>query len=104
NPLSNEASHFAAIELMDVTGRLVSGWLPDAHVTDDFARLAAPGSVATLSIFLPHRFLRLQEPTMPGRPLPVGWSVTSDSIAARIAALLSAELVLLKSREFTGGE
>ncbi len=42
--------------------------------------------------------MRDVEPTLPGKKLPADWSVTSDSIAARIAITLSAdELVLLKS-------
>jgi hypothetical protein len=43
-------------------------------------------------------FMRQIEPRLPGIHLPHGWNVTSDSIAARIAAALPAgELVLLKS-------
>ena len=42
-------------------------------------------------------FMRQIEPRLQGSKLPYGWSVTSDSIAARVAAVLAAgELVLLK--------
>ena len=43
-------------------------------------------------------FLRREEPVLPGVRLPIGWHVTSDSIAARLAEVCQAqELVLLKS-------
>ena len=49
-------------------------------------------------ILAPGNFLREVEPGLPGPKLPVGWDVTSDSIAARVAVLFDvAELVLLKS-------
>ena len=49
-------------------------------------------------IFDPSRFLETIEPTLDGETLPQSWDVTSDSIAARIARLLTChELVLLKS-------
>jgi hypothetical protein len=51
-------------------------------------------------IFDPVEFLRDVEPTCPGKPLEHTWAVTSDSIAARVAAVSEAdELVLLKSAD-----
>ena len=51
-------------------------------------------------VFCPVRFLQQREARFPPHPLPHGWSVTSDSIAARIAGILDAEeLVLLKSAD-----
>jgi aspartokinase-like uncharacterized kinase len=49
-------------------------------------------------VFESEPFLRDGEARWTGTPLPHGWHVTSDSIAARVAECLgAAELVLLKS-------
>jgi aspartokinase-like uncharacterized kinase len=54
----------------------------------------------TCVVFDPRAFLYKDEPHLPGQRLPHNWSVTSDSIAARLAeSLPSDELVLLKSLE-----
>jgi len=42
-------------------------------------------------------FLSMHEANCGGQPLPVGWSVTSDSIAARLAAVAGWDLLLVKS-------
>ena len=50
-------------------------------------------------VFDAMHFLQSEEPLQPGVPLPHGWDVTSDSIAARIAQVIGAvELVLLKQK------
>lgn len=50
------------------------------------------------TVFCMERFLLEQEPTIAGSSLFVGWEVTSDSIAARIASVLDAKkLILLKA-------
>lgn len=50
------------------------------------------------------RWLRELEPAAPGTPLPCGWHVTSDSIAARLAEVVGAdELTLLKSTSLPNG-
>jgi aspartokinase-like uncharacterized kinase len=86
------ASHWSAIDAMDSNARLVAAAsglrltvsLPSPHDSGD--RVLAPG-----------RVLRIDEPAWPGTSLPVAWQVTSDSIAARIAAKLGAPLVLVKA-------
>lgn len=51
-------------------------------------------------VFDPEQFLQQVEPNLPPMALPIGWQVTSDSIAARIAETLDAdELVLMKSTD-----
>lgn len=42
-------------------------------------------------------FLSMHEATCGGQTLPVGWSVTSDSIAARLAEVAGWDLLLVKS-------
>lgn len=96
--LDEAAAHWICIELMDVTARLVAAMLPEVPLEDDFQslqqRCADPGA----TILRPSRFLRQLEPHQPGTRLPADWSVTSDSIAARLAIVLeAAELVLVKS-------
>lgn len=98
NPLPTSASHWAAIEMMDTLGRASAIWLPEAAVIEEWAKLRCEIQAPGLFLFLPHGFLRFGgEANAPGTRLPVGWQVTSDSIAARIAELLDARLTLLKS-------
>ncbi len=104
NQLPATASHWAAIEMLDALGRAAANWLPTDEVIDDWAVLRREVQAPGLVIFLPHGFLHHGgEANSPGTRLPVGWEVTSDSIAARLAELLNARLTLLKStppREF----
>lgn len=81
--LDDETAHWEAIAAMEQYGRsIASHGLP---VTD---RLAVPDKIV---IFLPLCSLREQD------PLPHTWDVTSDTIAAWIAAELRLDLLLLKS-------
>jgi aspartokinase-like uncharacterized kinase len=81
--LDDETAHWEAIAAMDQYGRYVaSHGLP---VTD---RLTVPDRTV---IVLPGRTLREQD------PLPHAWDVTSDTIAAWVAAELRLDLLLLKS-------
>jgi aspartokinase-like uncharacterized kinase len=86
------AAHWMAILAMDQHAHLIAGLLPTARLTtgpDEIAKVLAEGLLPVLS---PFRWLRAVD------PLPHGWHVTSDSIAAWVAARLSARrLVLLKS-------
>ena len=86
------AAHWMAILAMDQHAHFLAGLLPAARVTsgpDEIAKVLAEGLLPVLS---PFRWLQAAD------PLPHGWHVTSDSIAAWVAARLSARrLVLLKS-------
>ena len=96
--IDQDAAHWLCIDLMSATARLLSSRMPGLLLTDDHSllerRIEKPGR----TVFDPSRWLRETEPQLRGTTLPIGWDVTSDSIAARLAVTLNAdEFVLLKS-------
>jgi 5-(aminomethyl)-3-furanmethanol phosphate kinase len=92
--LSEEAAHWLCIRLLGITAELVAGLLPEAVLIKRFDDLVAERVGKRLALFEPEQLLRDEAVD----PLPHSWDVTSDSIAARLAARLEAgELVLLKS-------
>lgn len=81
--LDDETAHWKAIAAMEQFGRSIAAYgLPFTEI------LAVPEKPV---IFLPLRCLRERD------PLPHSWDVTSDTIAAWVAAELGLDLVLLKS-------
>jgi hypothetical protein len=94
--LSESEAHWMAIGAMELNSRALAAKLPEARWLDrigDARRIAEP-----LGILNPLSFLLHDDPRHPLGGLPAGWSVTSDSIAARAAEMAGAsELVLLKS-------
>ncbi len=100
--LEEEAAHWLAISLLDVTAGVLAAWMPELPMVESL-QTGSDWTDQTL-IFAPSRFLKCDEPAFPGTPLPANWQVTSDSIAARIACCAEAEeLVLLKSRDLPAG-
>ena len=98
--LGNEQSHWLAVDCLSITARLLAAILHLQPPIERFAELLekAQSAAAETLVFDCQEYLRAYEPTAPGVRLPYDWSATSDSIAARLAATLSAEeLVLLKS-------
>jgi aspartokinase-like uncharacterized kinase len=88
------ASHWMAILGMDQHAQLLSGLLPEARLATGPDEVGAATAQGRLAVLAPFRWLRRED------PLPHGWHVTSDSIAAWVAARLAARrLVLLKSLE-----
>jgi 5-(aminomethyl)-3-furanmethanol phosphate kinase len=102
--LDQSLLHWLAIDCMGINARLMAGLLGEAELVAEWnglrrrlLQMLPEGKSGTL-IFDVTGFMRQIEPRLQGSKLPYGWSVTSDSIAARVAAALAAgELVLLKS-------
>jgi aspartokinase-like uncharacterized kinase len=93
--LGEEAAHWLCVDALAVTAPLLGaiGNLPVVQRSEEF-----PVEMPSTCVFDPAPFLHDVEHRLFATPLPHRWSVTSDSIAARIAEYLSArELVLLKS-------
>lgn len=93
-----QTAHWLAIRAMTATAELAAAVLSNAALVTEISEMQSLREAPHLAIVDPWQFLREEEPRLPGRPLPAGWQVTSDSIAARLASVLHAEeLVLLKS-------
>jgi aspartokinase-like uncharacterized kinase len=88
-PLSDSAAHWMAILAMDQFGLLLADLTPGCRAvrTPDEARAAWREGAA--AVLLPHDWLRGAD------PLPHSWDVTSDSIAAWVAAEAEASLLVL---------
>lgn len=104
--LSEPAMHWLCVEALAVTAGLLSEVLGVGPPLRDWRRLRQEADRQVQQgkgrdiVFDPRAFLREDEPNLPGTRLPHDWSVTSDAIAARLAAVLQAdELVLLKSAD-----
>jgi aspartokinase-like uncharacterized kinase len=86
------AAHWMAILAMDQYAHLLAARTPGAALVVEPAEVAGVLAAGRPAVLAPYAWLRAAD------PLPHGWDVTSDSIAAWIAARLGApRLVLLKS-------
>lgn len=97
---SDETCHWAAIRLMSVAAELAGRLLDSTTIAefDELRRAVEARSAPREIVFDPASFLRDVEPSLAGALLPQDWSVTSDSIAARVAGAIDAEaLTLLKA-------
>ena len=99
--LATSNAHWMAVRAMSLTSWLLAAEGSHFRFVDRFDvlldELSRPRQAPL--VFDTLNFLRFEEPSQPGIPLPLGWHVTSDSIAARVAHILGAwELVLLKAR------
>ena len=104
--LDPTAAHWICIDLLTASARMLAALLPAAQFVSTYAglQLALQRGEPAVLAFAVADFLHGVEPQLPGPSLPHAWSVTSDSIAARLASALNArELVLMKSRDVSVG-
>ncbi len=93
--LSSETAHWLSIRAMSLTAAVLAEILCEAKLVKTLAEVPQATSDCWQIIDV-ESFLH--EDARSADPLPCNWSVTSDSIAARVAVALNArELVLLKS-------
>lgn len=105
NKIAAEHAHWVAIHLMDVNASLLNKWWPELLAVRSLFDLRERIEREGVTLFHVEQFLRKEEPALEGTRLPIGWDVSSDSIAARVAIILSADrLVLLKSVPGLPGE
>lgn len=98
--IGEEPSHWLCIEALGLSARLLATILPESEQVGTFEELMSKlrhDNRARPIVFCPRDFMHRVEPYPDNHPLPHTWSVTTDSIAARLAELIGAgELVLLK--------
>jgi 5-(aminomethyl)-3-furanmethanol phosphate kinase len=88
------AAHWMAILAMDQHAHLLDGLSDASQLVRRPAEIEEAVNAGRLTVLAPYTWLREAD------PLPHGWHVTSDSLAAWVAARLGARrLVLLKSVE-----
>jgi 5-(aminomethyl)-3-furanmethanol phosphate kinase len=93
----DDKSHWLAVRAMSFNSFLVEALVSQSIVVSSVAQCRVAWSDGHIPILDPHTFLVADEASG-AAALPHRWTVTSDTIAARIARVSSAdELVLLKS-------
>lgn len=101
--LGEEKSHWLALRAAAVNAHLLADILPRAAVCNEFQLLRNILYVHKFPILDPYRFCREEEEFRrnasggPRPELPHSWTVTTDSVAARVANHYRATLYLLKS-------
>jgi aspartokinase-like uncharacterized kinase len=92
--LTPSSAHWMAILGMDQYAHVLAEQIPGAEIVEGSAGIAEVHERGGVPVLAPHRWLRSAD------ELPHTWSVTSDSLAAYIAALLGAHrLVVIKPQE-----
>jgi aspartokinase-like uncharacterized kinase len=95
--LGDHAAHWMAVLAMDQYAHLLAARLPAASIVSTLAETVTALEARRIPVLAPSRWLLEED------PLPHNWDVTSDSIAAWIAAVSGArEIVLVKPRGAAG--
>ncbi|MBX6313928.1 MAG: uridylate kinase [Isosphaeraceae bacterium] len=101
--LGEECSHELALRALDLTAYLLAALVPGLEVVTRLEEVAPAWATSLIPILAPRLVLEADDRKSVD-PLPHTWEVTTDAIAARIAARLDAdELVLLKSTPLPPG-
>ena len=96
--LSDDVLHWRCIEAMAIHAALVAAILPVAQGPIALDEILASSPSTGVWLIDPVTLVRDVDARRSSQPLPTNWDVSSDSIAARLAALAGAEeCVLLKS-------
>jgi aspartokinase-like uncharacterized kinase len=97
--LGDRTAHVLALHALDLTAIMLAAILPRSSPVDRIEALSTAWDAGDIPILVPRSILSAIDRSGSGfNPLPESWDVTSDTIAARIAAYLEAEsLILLKS-------
>jgi 5-(aminomethyl)-3-furanmethanol phosphate kinase len=99
--LGEERAHWLALAALSLNARFLQTLLPAAQIIDNCAACEASWSRGHLPILDAYPFAIQDEQSLDA--LPHAWSVTSDSVAARVAQVCGArQLILLKSVAFSG--
>jgi aspartokinase-like uncharacterized kinase len=100
--LGEETAHWLALRALSLNSHLLAALVPRTCVVEALSACRAAWDAGLTPILDPLPIMHADE-ARPDR-LPHRWTVTSDSVAARIAHLAgAAELVLLKSRHAPTG-
>ncbi len=94
--LAEQTSHWLAIDLMEINLRIVASLFPRLEIVRSLEDCRSRQTIPGVTLLDAGDVLRLEEPQAAGPRLEQSWRVTSDSIAARLAGILAAELILLK--------
>lgn len=87
--IGDDASHWAAILAMDQCAHVLVARMRHATLVDDLTSARMVCGAGRIPVLAPYRWVRSVD------PLPHAWSVTSDSIAAWVAAVGGAAALLL---------
>jgi hypothetical protein len=87
--LGDDTAHWMAVLAMDQYGLLLGELIPGSRLTRSLAAVAEPAAGGAVTVLLAHDLLREAD------PLPHSWAVTSDTIAAWVAAAVRAPLLVL---------